>query len=332
MPIPRAARWLIATLLAFFAGGAAPAADIANGRTLFNTYCASCHGTNAAVGSPATAANDRTRIDRAIATIPQMSFLGPLLDGDDRTDVAAYIGSALGVPAAPPIASGWYWNAAEGGRGFFVERQEDRFFMAGFHYDSDGRAIWFTGQGNITGSLLRSTMSMFRDGQSLAGAYRAPTALPSPGELMIDYAGAADRATMSWPGGVVALERFGFTPGSVLAPPQAGAPQSGWWWNPAESGRGFALEFQGDAIFGAAFLYAANGDPAWYIVSGQMESPLRYAGTWIAFTDGQAMGAPYRAPSRAPDPGAVVLEFSDATHGTLVLPDGRRVPLVRFQF
>lgn len=314
------------------AGNVAHAADIANGRTQFNTFCASCHGTNPAIGSPATAANNPARIDQAIRTIPQMAFLDSLLDTNDRVDVAAFIGSVVAPPTAAPIASGWYWNPAEGGRGFFIERQQNRYFMAGFHYDSDGRAIWFTAQGDVIGSLLRSPMSMFRDGQSLTGTYRAPVPLPSPGDLMLDFAGTSDRATMTWPGGTVALQRFGFTTNSVVAPPQAGAPQSGWWWNAAESGRGFALEFQGDAIFGAGFLYATNGDPTWIIVSGTMASPLRYEGTWIAFTNGQAMGAPYRAPVRAPDPGTVVLEFGDATHGSLVLPDGRRVPLERFGF
>jgi hypothetical protein len=324
-------RTVLAALLAL-AAASVSAADVANGRNLYLQYCASCHGTNPTVGSPATVAGDPARIDAAIGRIPQMAFLGPLLDARQRADIAAYIGDALGLPTSPAIASGWYWNPAEGGRGFFLERQQDRFFMAGFHYAADGKAIWFTGQGTIVDGVLSSPMSMFRDGQSLTGAYRAPVALPSPGPLAIDFGSSGTRATMTWPGGTVALERFGFTAGSALAPPQAGAPQSGWWWNASESGRGFALEFQGDAIFGAAFLYAENGDPTWYIVSGQMQTPTRYAGSWIAFRDGQAMGAPYRAPVRVADPGTAVFEFSDATHGTLVLPDGRRVPLVRFGF
>lgn len=335
MPIPSSVHWLVRVafvLAALASTTVALAADVANGQSIYSFYCASCHGSNPRVGSPATAAGNPARIDNAIATIPQMAFLGPLLDADDRVDVAAYIAQAVGLPVDPGFEGGWYWNATEGGRGFFLERQQDRFFLAGFHYDADGRAIWFTGQGSVIGNVLRSPMSMFRGGQSLTGAYRAPSALPSPGELAIDFGNSTTRATMAWPGGSVALERFGFTTGSVLAPPQAGSPQSGWWWNAGESGRGFALEFQGDAIFGAAFLYADNGDPVWYIVSGQMQSPTSFSGSWIAFTDGQAMGAPYRAPLRAPDPGSVVFEFSDATHGTLVLPDGRRVPLVRFGF
>ena len=27
------------------------------------------------------------------------------------------------------------------------------------------------------------------------------------------------------------------------------APENGWWWNPAQSGRGFSIEVQGDTMF-----------------------------------------------------------------------------------
>ncbi|MCM2326529.1 MAG: hypothetical protein NDI88_01435, partial [Lysobacter sp.] len=42
-------------------------------------------------------------------------------------------------------------------------------------------------------------------------------------------------------------------PGSLVCEP--GPPETGWWWNPAEDGRGFSLEVQGNNIFFAAFLY-----------------------------------------------------------------------------
>ena len=33
-------------------------------------------------------------------------------------------------------------------------------------------------------------------------------------------------------------------PGGLAGPPLAGQPENGWWWNPAESGRGFFIEWQ----------------------------------------------------------------------------------------
>ena len=63
-----------------------------------------------------------------------------------------------------------------------------------------------------------------------------------------------------------------------------------------------------------------------------MEAPLRYRGDWLAFRNGQAPGQAYRAPTQVAGPGTVRFDFVDARHGTLTLPDGRTVPLMRFDF
>ena len=46
-------------------------------------------------------------------------------------------------------------------------------------------------------------------------------------------------------------------PGARECRPQA--PQTGWWWNPAESGRGFSIESSGNNLFMAAYLYDVSG-------------------------------------------------------------------------
>ncbi|MEE9345008.1 MAG: hypothetical protein V3U88_05320 [Methylococcales bacterium] len=38
-------------------------------------------------------------------------------------------------------------------------------------------------------------------------------------------------------------------------------PDTGWWWNANESGRGFSIEKQADKIFLAAYLYDDSGNP-----------------------------------------------------------------------
>jgi hypothetical protein len=43
----------------------------------------------------------------------------------------------------------------------------------------------------------------------------------------------------------------------------AAAPENGWWWNPTESGSGYAIERQGNSIFMAAFLYETTGAATW---------------------------------------------------------------------
>ena len=78
-----------------------------------------------------------------------------------------------------------------------------------------------------------------------------------------------------------------------------------------------------------------GGDPnnPWYVTNGRMTSPTLYENEWYAFTGGQAMGQPWRAAViTTPSAGTIRLQFSDATHATLTLPDGRQVALIRFEF
>ena len=184
----------------------------------------------------------------------------------------------------------------------------------------------------MASSAFASPMYMFQNGQTLTGAYVAPQAATSPGNLVLDFLTPAT-TRMTWPGGTVALERLAFSGASGVVPPQAGAPESGWWWYAQESGRGFSIEFQSDALFATGYMYAANGLPIWYVTTGRMTTPRSYTGTWLEFRGGQAMGAPYQPNQRvSPDPGPVSFEFSDARNGTVTLPDGRQVAITRLEF
>jgi hypothetical protein len=314
---------------------AAGAADATRGRVLYQDYCTVCHGSNPAASEPVGVAYNPDGLAIAINRQARMRYLADLLDYDDLIDITEYIGS-VSAPRAVEPQTGWYWNAAESGRGFFIEKRGNNAFMAGFQYDASGRASWFTSQGAIASSKLFAPMSMFANGQTLTGPYQAPQALSSPGTVGITF-NAADAALMNWPGGTTSLVRFPFAgsspTGSGVVAPQAGAPESGWWWNPDEPGRGYAIEFQGDRIFLCGFMYDADGNPIWYLINGTMAAPNRFEGAWMQFANGQAMGAPYRAPTLVnAQVGAAAIEFSDARNATLTLPDGRRIALTRFVF
>lgn len=267
------------------------------------------------------------------------------------TDPAALVFSAAGKPllthtrrwtvqvdSAPTVLvpdSGWYWNPTEGGRGYFLERRPGgSVFMAGFLYASDGRPTWFTAQGSTADGETRfaAPMNVFGGGQTLTGPYRPPTAGTDLGALSLEF-GTNRSARLQMPQTDIALERFPFAPGSVLSPPQDGAPQSGWWWHPAEGGRGYALEFQGDQLFLIAFMYDDAGAPVWYLANGTMRTPTRFEGRWLRFADGQALGQAARAPRQLePDAGALTLDFNASDRGILTLPNGRTLSIERFPF
>jgi hypothetical protein len=223
--------------------------------------------------------------------------------------------------------TGWWWNEGESGRGFFIEKNGNNLFMSGYLYDPSGRATWFTAAGPVNGSSFTADINMLRGGQSLTGTYQAPVLTASPGRLTLDFT-ASDRASLTWPGGTVQLSRFRFGGGAPLG------GESGWWWNEAESGRGFSVETQGNGMFMAGFMYDAVGEPIWYVAQGVLNAAGNsFNGTWQQFAGGQTLTGAYRAPSLANgNVGAVTLAYTGPRTANLTLPNGRVVALTRFAF
>ena len=142
---------------------------------------------------------------------------------------------------------------------------------------------------------------------------------------------------MAWPGGAFAIERFNIMPGGLAAAALAGQPENGWWWNPAESGRGFFIEWQNGTGGAQAdlvgYMYDDAGDPVWYLSVYPTPDPLRFSGNWWSYANGQTLTGAYRPPTRVNDNVApVTVQFHSATTATLTLPGGRTTALVRHRF
>ena len=128
---------------------------------------------------------------------------------------------AFATPASS-FQNGWWWNASQSGRGFFIEVQGSRAFVAGFMYDGTGQPTWYVSAANvINGNQVSGSLTQYANGQSLAGTYRAPTALAaSPGTLSFNL-NSSTAGTMTLPNGsTVSLSRFIFNAGSIPAPTQ----------------------------------------------------------------------------------------------------------------
>jgi hypothetical protein len=112
-------------------------------------------------------------------------------------------------------------------------------------------------------------------------------------------------------------------------------PQTGWWWDPTLNGTGFFIETggaSGNGLFAGGFLYDANGNSAWLVSNGQMNSALSYSNSWLKVTGGQTLTGAYQAPAGNTNAGAIQLTFSDASHATMLRPNGTTVNLHRFSF
>jgi murein DD-endopeptidase MepM/ murein hydrolase activator NlpD len=233
--------------------------------------------------------------------------------------------------AAIDAQSGWWWNPSESGRGFSIERRGNSLFLSTYLYAADGSALWLVSQGALTGSTYTGILQQYAGGQTLSGAYRAPSLLGTVGSVSIVFT-STTTATLTWPGGTIAIQRFNIVSGGVSAGATADAPETGWWWNASESGRGYFAEIQGSTLFLSAYMYGSTGAAVWYVTQNTLTAPLTYQGRILQYGGGQTLTGSYQAPTLSGDLGQVTIQFSSATDATLTLPNGTQIALTRYRF
>jgi hypothetical protein len=235
-----------------------------------------------------------------------------------------------------PPQTGWWWNRTEAGRGYSIEYAGNKLVFASYLYDATGRSTWFLAAGgaSLDGALFTGhELETYSNGQTLGGPYRAPNGAFA-GPVTLTFQDAA-HGTMIWPGGTVAIERFEIVPSGLSMAAQANEPQSGWWWSPSESGRGFFLEWQGGQLFMAGYMYDDAGNPIWYLSGNSAPSTnlQSYSNTWQLYGNGQTLTGAYRAPTQVSGNVApVTIQFSGAETGLMTLPGGRTAAIRRFRF
>ncbi len=245
--------------------------------------------------------------------------------------ISGYLDSSA---ASVTPQTGWWWNPSESGRGFTIEVSGNNLFMAGYLYAANtGQAIWFvSGGGMSSSSSYQGQMTAYGNGQTLTGAYIAPVPTVNIGTISLTFSDAA-HGTLTWPGGTIPIERFNIVANGVNAPQASFQPETGWWWNSSENGRGFALEIQNGVMFLAGYMYDSAGNPIWYSSANSMSSQSLYQGNWLQYANGQTLMGSYRAPVVVNSSvGALQIQFQTTTSGTLTLPDGRAIPISRFRF
>ncbi|HEY3181020.1 MAG TPA: hypothetical protein VGL25_19320 [Casimicrobiaceae bacterium] len=224
------------------------------------------------------------------------------------------------IHAAAEPQNGWWWNPNESGRGYFIEVSGGVFYLAGYFYESNGRATWMSAGGAVTDLYsLSGTLQSYRNGQSIFGAYRRPDPAVDVGTISITFKDDS-HGTITWPGGTVPIERQVFDTDEALFDP----PKTGWWWNPAEGGSGYSVEIQGNTLFVVAFMYDEAGNPLWYLTAGALSSPTHFEGDWLEYSGGQTMAGPYRAPT-ARNLGRVTIDFAAFDDATITFTEGATV-------
>lgn len=107
-------------------------------------------------------------------------------------------------------------------------------------------------------------------------------------------------------------------------------PESGWWFNPNESGYGFDIEQQSNTLLVGIFTYDQNGNPVWYTASGDYDSVNgTFSGAVQHWSGGPCLGCSYQAPKVDSNLGDIIITFNNRWQG-MVTWNGSSFPITRF--
>ena len=107
-------------------------------------------------------------------------------------------------------------------------------------------------------------------------------------------------------------------------------PDSGWYWNPNEPGRGVAIEVQDNKIFLAIYTYDPSGAPVYFYSAGPMGDDHTYSGELYRTSNGQCLGCSVR-PATSTLVGIVTVNFTSSEVATMTAL-GTTLALQRFDF
>ncbi len=234
--------------------------------------------------------------------------------------------------------NGWWWNPSESGRGFAIERQGSSIFMAAFLYEDNGEATWYasllteSADGSYGGDLVK-----YGGGKSLFGSYKTPSSQTVVATVNLNFS-IATKGTLSVKSSsdisqkIINIERFPIS-SPVGFNPSESYFQSGWWWNPNESGAGYFFEVQGDKVFTASFMYDTNGNPTWYTTYSSLSSDASVSGRVDQYRGGQSLYGAYKNPHLSNSSNiSAQYKFNFPDNGSFTLLNGKTVDISRFKF
>lgn len=108
-------------------------------------------------------------------------------------------------------------------------------------------------------------------------------------------------------------------------------PKTGLWWNPNESGRGYAIDISGTTLVVAIYIYDASGNPLWYLASGSLtNNGTIFQSTLDKYSGGQCATCDYTPPGLDGNDGPIAIQFTSNTTGIITYPGGRRANIQTF--
>jgi hypothetical protein len=153
--------------------------------------------------------------------------------------------------------------------------------------------------------------------------------LPNPPGVVVEPVGPLPAGTYTF----VVIDQPGAAPiatMTVIVAPST-KPVEGMWWDPTQSGSGYAIAVKHDVLVMTVFSYTDAGLSQWYLFVGPLINNSA-TGKLLKFAGGQCIECEYRLPVVAGDDGMATVTFTSPTTGTMLLPGGRITQIVPQDF
>ncbi len=150
--------------------------------------------------------------------------------------------------------------------------------------------------------------------------------LPNPPGVVVEPVGPLPAGTYTF----VIVGAGPIAPMTVIVAP-SNKPVEGMWWDPTQSGSGYAIAVKHDVLVMTVFSYTDAGLSQWYLFVGPLINNSA-TGKLLKFAGGQCIECGYRLPVVAGDDGMATVTFTSPTTGTILLPGGRITQIVPQDF
>jgi uncharacterized protein (TIGR01370 family) len=232
----------------------------------------------------------------------------------------------LARPPSPRSLTGWWWDPAKPGEGWAVEWTDGKLFAAWFGYDAQGTARWAVTTGAVAadGRRYDGEMRVAANGATLAQPPRTSAAYTGTlGPVTMEVLGPTAMRVVAF-GRTMNLRRFEIDGGDsgVRSGPRPGSPETGWYVEPDNPGRGYFIEVQDARVFVGAFMYRDDGSAVWYVDWSDVAARRNFGQTIYEYRQSGLLGSP----------GGWKFAFGDPFGGEVTLPSGRKARLLRFTF
>jgi hypothetical protein len=223
------------------------------------------------------------------------------------------------IDTAGTSLTGLWWNQEESGWGAAITHEYGMIFVTMYTYDANKKPVWYTASSCLV-SANRCTGSLYaaQVGTALTAPWNGSHLAVTPvGTLDLVFSD-TDTGTMTYSlngiSGSTQITRNIFANGSTLP----ATDYSGLWWNPKESGWGFALTRQADMSFATIYTYDADGKPVWYTASSCPIVGSGCSGSLYSVTGGTPLTTVWNATNLAVTPvGTLNLNFTNANSGSM---------------